>query len=334
MGKEELLAQLRRLSPEERQEILAQFPADATGRNPPQVFLSYSRSDIPFVTDLITGLERGGVRVWFDVRELAAGEDYRIATEKGLKESEYCIVVVSRYSMNSPEVARELDIAAAVGTTILPVILHDSVVPAHLRNLQWIDFRVQFEHPLNDLVARLHHRSDDSPMKHRVQSATKPLLRPGSFVPLFYKNAPPSVHWFNGLLLAGVGSVLLLHVINMSIVMLASVVLLGVLACLILVYAWRVAERRMTLSELRSIWILAFSGPLWSAGMGLMLEPAQRRMTWGVITFSLLALLAAVLIAELSPSFRRWLPARPEQLQILPGWLCLWKRAPRPPAAS
>jgi hypothetical protein len=334
MHKEELIDELRRLPPGERREILAQFPDDTAAGPAPRVFLSYSRDDTFFVHDLMTGLERGGVRVWFDVRELAVGEDYLIATEKGLRECDFCVVVVSRYSMKSPEVTRELDIARAVGTTILPVILQDTVVTEHVRNLQWIDFRFQFEAPLAALIARLHGRQDAGLTAQRLHSATKPLGGTGGFDPLLHRNMPTSVRWFSGALIAGTAGVWFAGIAYMGTLPLWSGVL-AVYGGVIMFQAFRVTDRRETRWALRSsLWSMVVTVPILAVPWATVLEPQPRHLVWGCAAFSTFGMVAAILIIELSPSFRRWLPARLEKVQFLPAWLRWRKRAPARPTAS
>ncbi len=128
MRLEDLSAELRRLPPAERAALLAEFRDEFGAEVAPRVFLSYSRTDAAFVADLMSGLERDGVKVWFDVREPAIGEDYLAATESGIRESDYCVVVVSVHSMASVEVAREVEIASRLGKPVLPVLQQDATL--------------------------------------------------------------------------------------------------------------------------------------------------------------------------------------------------------------
>jgi hypothetical protein len=334
MRQEELVEALRRLPAAARREILALFADEQAPGAAPRIFLSYSRDDSIFVRELMAGLERGGMRVWFDVRELAVGEDYLLATEKALRECAYCVVIVSRYSMSSPEVARELDIARAVGANILPVILQDARVADAVRNLHWIDFRFEFEAPLAALIGRLHGRPAASLTEQHLDSATKSLGGSGGFVPLFHRNMPPSVRWFGCALLAGTVGLWFAGIAFMGTLPVWSGVL-AIYGILIMYQAFRVADRREPRGALRSsIWSMTASAPFLAALFSEVLESGPRHLVWGLAAFSTLGLVVASLIMELSSGFKRWLPARLERVQFLPNWLRWRKRAAQLPTAA
>lgn len=93
------------------------------------VFISHSSADkAGFVELLAAGLRREGVRVWYDDYEVDIGTSISTAIAKGLAESRYGLVVLSRsflaggWSLHELRglVQREIH----VGKTILP-ILHD-----------------------------------------------------------------------------------------------------------------------------------------------------------------------------------------------------------------
>jgi hypothetical protein len=330
MRKEALIAELRQLAPAERREILAEFAGDGTEAKAPRVFLSYSRTDLPFVQDLMAGLERGGVRVWFDVRELMVGEDYLVATEQGLRDSEYCVVIVSRYSMESAEVLRELTIAQKVGTTIVPVLLHDTELAGQLRNLQWVDFRFHFEGPLAGLIAQLQGRINQTLVAQRLHGATKPLNTSRDVLQRFQKGVPSSVRAF-----------LLLFFSSGLVLMFAAMPFFGgkawagggfilFYAALMVYTSFQIADRRETRAGVRStLWSLVFGIPAFSAVFCVLL-PAKLRwlVAWTELP-SFVLLIAALVVSELSPSFRRWLPARHGHK---PDFLSVWLRSRlRPP---
>ncbi len=59
------------------------------------VFVSYASEDKSFARRLAHGLESAGLRVWFDETALEAGDSLRRAIDKGLKDSQYGVVVLS-----------------------------------------------------------------------------------------------------------------------------------------------------------------------------------------------------------------------------------------------
>lgn len=93
------------------------------------VFISHSNADkAGFVELLAAGLQRAGVRVWYDDYEVEWGESISEAIARGLTESRYGIVVLSpaflRGGWSRHELRGLVQREIHVGKTILP-ILHD-----------------------------------------------------------------------------------------------------------------------------------------------------------------------------------------------------------------
>jgi TIR domain len=82
---------------------------------PRRVFVSYSRSDFYFAEQLVVALRRRGVDVWFDVHELAPGNDWSEAIDHAIEACDVFVLVASRAALASPYVQRERDLAAGVG---------------------------------------------------------------------------------------------------------------------------------------------------------------------------------------------------------------------------
>ncbi|MEO1443702.1 MAG: toll/interleukin-1 receptor domain-containing protein, partial [Chloroflexota bacterium] len=66
-----------------------------------KIFLSYSRSEFYFAESLALELIDAGFEVWFDVRELAPGEDWKDEIDRGVQESDVFLFVASDGSTNS-----------------------------------------------------------------------------------------------------------------------------------------------------------------------------------------------------------------------------------------
>ncbi len=73
------------------------------------VFVSYASEDKSFARRLARGLEAAGLRVWFDETALEAGDSLRRSIDKGLKESQYGVVVLSTNFFKKEWPQRELD---------------------------------------------------------------------------------------------------------------------------------------------------------------------------------------------------------------------------------
>jgi hypothetical protein len=132
------------------------------------VFISYSREDRPFVDRLSQDLGSGGVTVWQDTREIAAGENWRLAIEDSLRRAAALLYVASARSVQSQWMATELDAVISRGGRVIPVILDDQGVqglPPPLRAFQWIDFRSGYEEALSRLLEVLEPLRTERPVE-------------------------------------------------------------------------------------------------------------------------------------------------------------------------
>lgn len=61
------------------------------------VFISHASEDKkPFVEELATALKEAGIKTWYDVDQISWGEDIRKSIDKGLINSRFCIVILSK----------------------------------------------------------------------------------------------------------------------------------------------------------------------------------------------------------------------------------------------
>ncbi len=60
------------------------------------IFMSYSRRELGFVDDLVKKLEGENYNVWLDYRALIPGSPWNVQIDKGLKESDTVLLVVSQ----------------------------------------------------------------------------------------------------------------------------------------------------------------------------------------------------------------------------------------------
>jgi hypothetical protein len=106
-----------------------------------QVFISYSRKDLPFVEHLAADLKEAGLDVWYDVSRLGGGSRWRIEIENALKNSQYVIVVLSPDSVTSEWVEREILFASNLKRKIIPLMYRHCDLPLNYVNLNYIDVR-------------------------------------------------------------------------------------------------------------------------------------------------------------------------------------------------
>lgn len=126
----------------------------------PKIFLSYSSADKPFVARLANDLRAGRVRVWFDQWELKVGDSLTQRIQAGIAESSWLAVVLSKNSVNSEWVKKELAAAQAKelhkrSIFILPLVIDDCEIPVFLLDKVYADFRDSYEHGFESLVRRV-----------------------------------------------------------------------------------------------------------------------------------------------------------------------------------
>lgn len=138
------------------------------------VFISYSREDRAFVDRLSEDLRIRGVKTWQDTKEIAAGEDWRLAIEGSLRQASALLYVASARSVNSKWMSRELEAVFSRGSRIIPVVVDDQGeqgLPEFLRTFQWVDFRHGYEAALGQLLSALQPLRTERPVEPRAEQA-------------------------------------------------------------------------------------------------------------------------------------------------------------------
>ena len=124
--------------------------------NKPRVFLSYSHKDKEFVGYLTTKLEKSGIGVWLDEKELRVGESLTQKLREAIDSVDFLVAVLSRASMRSGWVQKEIEIALTEEiqtrrVKVLPLLLESvqlknslaSRLPGFLEGKVYLDFRVR-----------------------------------------------------------------------------------------------------------------------------------------------------------------------------------------------
>ena len=122
------------------------------------IFLSYSRPDLPRARQFVLELEKCGWCVFWD-RELLPGEDYRRAIEHELKQSHCVIVLWSKTSIESEWVIDEAEFGKQKGH-LVSVRIDDVEMPLGFRQLQaatLVDWPGDVEHAEFELLTRRLH---------------------------------------------------------------------------------------------------------------------------------------------------------------------------------
>lgn len=127
------------------------------------IFLSHSHPDKGFVRCLSAALEEKGVRVWVDEAEIKVGDSLFDKIEAAIDEMDYLGVVLSRTSVRSEWVMREVRQALKVEidnkkeVKVLPILLANCMIPGFLREKKYADFRnsADFGSGVSALMRRL-----------------------------------------------------------------------------------------------------------------------------------------------------------------------------------
>lgn len=113
------------------------------------IFVSYSRRNLTFVTQLVKDLQQAGLAVWFDQISIQPGDIWEAAIEQGLKEAIVVVVIISPDSMASEYVRKEVNFAQESDQLILPVLYQPAQLFLNLQTIQWVDLSSETVYPIN-----------------------------------------------------------------------------------------------------------------------------------------------------------------------------------------
>ena len=76
-----------------------------------KVFISHSSKDIEFVRKLSSDLQNNGIDPWYSENEISLADSIITRMNEGLKSAKFVIAVLSEYSLASPWVTAEINLA-------------------------------------------------------------------------------------------------------------------------------------------------------------------------------------------------------------------------------
>ena len=103
------------------------------------IFISYSRDDKEFVKNLAQRLRNAGADIWLDEFDIKIGENWDIAIQTALKESEKFLIVLSKTSVASNNVMDEVGFALSENKKVVPVLMEECDIPFRLQRRQFAD---------------------------------------------------------------------------------------------------------------------------------------------------------------------------------------------------
>lgn len=124
----------------------------------PSVFISYSNKDRQFVERLASDLKATGLRVWYDQWELKVGDSLISKISAGIRAQDYLVVVLSRSSVTSEWVRKELSAALMrelneKRVIVLPVLIENCEIPPLISDKVYADFIKDYASGLKTLLS-------------------------------------------------------------------------------------------------------------------------------------------------------------------------------------
>lgn len=121
------------------------------------VFISHSSVDKPFVRQLAGDLAAEGIGVWLDEQKIRVGESIPEKIAQGLAESDYFLIAISKKSMSSEWVRKELNNAMISEVKrrkvhVLPLKIDDTDMPDIISDKKYADFSISYKSGLDELL--------------------------------------------------------------------------------------------------------------------------------------------------------------------------------------
>jgi hypothetical protein len=147
-----------------------------------KIFLSQTSVDKPFVRKLAADLRNNGHTVWLDEAEINIGDSLIEKIREGLDSVEYVAVVLSKASIQSVWVKKELEIASnkeikEKRVVVLPLLIEHVELPGFLEGKLYGDFsdEKQYEATLQLLLRSLGDSSVVNKSKDELEAIKKEL---------------------------------------------------------------------------------------------------------------------------------------------------------------
>jgi TolB-like protein/Flp pilus assembly protein TadD len=121
-----------------------------------EVFVSYASQDAAIAQKVCSSLETAGIRCWIAPRDVVPGTLYAEGIVHALDDSKILVLVLSKESIASAHVGRELERAASKRHPVIALKVDDAPLTAafeyYLNESQWVELGGGGEHPA---IARL-----------------------------------------------------------------------------------------------------------------------------------------------------------------------------------
>lgn len=95
-----------------------------------KVFISHSSKDEALASKVVSSLERAGLEVWYDKREIMPGDNWGDKIAEGLRESDAMVVLFTPSALESDFMRRDIDYALSqkpFKRRVVPVLVGDAL---------------------------------------------------------------------------------------------------------------------------------------------------------------------------------------------------------------
>jgi hypothetical protein len=123
----------------------------------PKIFISYSSTNRDIARRIANALNKKDYVIWFDEWEIKVGDSIIDKINKGIVESDFLLILLSKGSMKSKWVSEELNAAKMKEITkrktfILPLLVENCEVPPLISDKRYADFRTSFRSGINEIT--------------------------------------------------------------------------------------------------------------------------------------------------------------------------------------
>lgn len=125
-----------------------------------KVFISYSHNDKEIAVSIGDILRNAGHDIWMAIWKIAVGDNIIEKINKGIKDADAIIMILSNSSLNSKWTFREFS-AMVLGDLsredrkIVPIVIDKSSVPSYLSNYKYINLTNNFDEGIRELLSGL-----------------------------------------------------------------------------------------------------------------------------------------------------------------------------------
>ncbi|MCH7675899.1 TIR domain-containing protein, partial [candidate division KSB1 bacterium] len=137
------------------------------------IFISYARKDKDFAVKLAHDLLSQGVNIWLADFEIKAGDSWDMEVQKALTACISFLVVLSEASEKSKNVMDEVAYAIEEKKVIIPILFQKCNIHFRLRRLQHVDFTVDYDHGIQDLIESVRVPQETAPQEKDKRDAKK-----------------------------------------------------------------------------------------------------------------------------------------------------------------